>query len=292
MIDIEYCYLDDAIGVRFHPEMYNSKDDKIGEFNYQDPDAKSEKLYIDLCELWNSAAKLSTDEPNFIFSVHSRYNLLDNYGRRYSSDFIGPSRAWAKYIGICDEKIGAYLKDARTIGGHMIWPLNGTSRTINTARGGGNSLYDRFDLTLAELRSYFENGDVLFSRGLRNVFEKEKEWLSLFCNSPQNGLAAFKSFIDYWELNCFVTGDDYRVISLANSDIESEKIVCVEQSEAIFPGNNKGLSYKQLIQINTFEDTQYRTELQESYVNFIDNSIELINRRNNKLESICEEIRV
>ena len=147
-IDTKYCYLTDAVGIEFNPELYNSKENKVGELGYQDPDAVSKKLYNDLKNLWNSEmpARISTEKLPLKFEKHAKMlNLVDQYGRRYSSDFIGPSRAWAKYVLVKDCLIGEYLEKARTIGGHMIWPLNGTPRTINTARGGGSSVYDRID---------------------------------------------------------------------------------------------------------------------------------------------------
>lgn len=45
----------------------------------------------------------------------------------------------------------------RTIGGHVFWPAHrvDNKNTINQARG-GKGIYDRFDITLAELKHYFK----------------------------------------------------------------------------------------------------------------------------------------
>lgn len=291
-IDTKYCYLSDSIGMKFNPELYNSKENTIGCHTYKDPDAVSKKLYDDLKNLWNSEilARTLTDQLPLKFEKHATMmNLVDQYGRRYSSDFIGPSRAWAKYVLIEDFLIGKYLEKARTIGGHMIWPLNGTSRTINTARGGGNSLYDRIDLTLAELRNYFVGDSFWFIKGLRTVFEKEETWLSNFRNISKDGLFAFTTFIDYWKLNPFVSGSDYQVISLAKSDLKNNEILLVTKNETIFPGNNIHLRNKDIMKLDEFKDKHYANQLKNAYSKYIENNLYAIEERNALYHRMAKE---
>jgi hypothetical protein len=288
-IDAKYCYLDDALGVPFNPEEYKAwegTEGKVGDLVYQDPDKVSRKLYDDLKCLFNNI--MDEMSPTLKLPLRferytKRLNLVDSYGRRYSSDFIGPSRAWAKYVLIEDHLIGEYLKKARTIGGHMIWPLNGTRRTINTSRGGGNSLYDRIDLTLAELRNYFVGEECWFSQGLRSVYEKEVEWFANFQDDSKDGLYAFIRFIRYWKLDPFVSGTDYQVISLANSDLKNNKIILVSKSETIFPGNDRKLYYRDIIKINESKDLQYARQLKDAYSKYIENNILAIEKRNELL---------
>jgi len=289
-INIEYCYLDDALGTPFDPELYRANEGKygkVGDIDYEDPDAVSGKLYEDLCKLWSIELDKDKekDKLTFIFTKHDKLlNLVDQYGRRYSSDFIGPSRAWAKYVLIEDIQIGEYLKKARTIGGHVIWPLNGTPRTINTARGGGNSVYDRIDLTLTELRNYYMGGSYWFSKGLWSMFEREEGWLSNFRDTDKDGLFAFKTFVDYWNLNSFVYGDDYKVISLACSDYKNGNIVIVSKEEPIFPENSNKIGYKDIIKLNESEDLIYANKLKEAYVKYIANNLFAIEKRNKEIE--------
>lgn len=278
--DNYYCYLDDAIGEKFIADLYEPNEGKygmVGNKEYEDPDAVSEKLYNDLMNCYNNSS-------NFLrLSRHeSLLNLVDQYGRRYSTDFIGPSRAWSNYIGINKKEIGNYLKKTRTIGGHIFWPLNGTSRTMNTARGGGNSLYDRIDMTLMEIRNYYQNKEAWYSNGLRNVIEKEKEWFSLF-EVKGNGIESFKKFIDYMMLNPLVIDDDYKVISLVKSDIKNNKYCVLDINEPIFPGNIKGIGYKKIIEINEV-DEEYGKVLRKSFNQYINNSISIIQERNRIME--------
>lgn len=115
----------------------------------------------------------------------TKFNLANYNGGRFSCDYIGPSRAWAHYVGIEDREIGEYLLYARTIGGHMIWPVHRIP-TINTARAGGGSLFDRIDLTLYEIQRFYLGDvdklcrspiseyvlkDMVEKRGLTDAFE-------------------------------------------------------------------------------------------------------------------------
>lgn len=281
MMNTNYCYLDDALKTPFLPSKYVVMDGKakIGELDYQDPDATSQKLYEDLAGLW------SRDLGNVLlsFEKHTKWlNLVDKSGRRYASDYIGPSRAWANYVGMTDLEIGTFLQKARTIGGHMLWPVHQIP-TINTARGGGQSVYDRFDLTLAELRNYFMGQEYWFKESLWNMFEKEEEWLSIFRAGAENGLVAFKQFIDYWQLNDFVYGKEYEVISLATSDLEKGKVVPVSKAEPIFPANYKGYFEKSIRTLASSDDREYAETLKEAYRQLVKNNLWVIAKRNERI---------
>ncbi len=71
------------------------------------------------------------------------------------------------------------------------------------------------------------------NRTVRNVIEKEKDWFSLFMTT--SGLDGFKSFVDLFRLNSFVYGDDYNVISLAESNLAEGKYISVSFDEPVFP---------------------------------------------------------
>lgn len=276
-----YCYLDDAIKMPFIPELYNAEDDKVGDVDYQDPDAFSERLYCDLEKAMNSSNHTDINLQYEFKNINGRLNLVDQHGRHYSSDFIGPSRYWAKIAGISDQKIGEYLKRARIITGHVAWPLNGTCQTINTQRGGEKGVYDRIDLTLAELRNYFTGESCWFSSRLRAVFEKESDWLDIFRAENEDGLTAFKRLIDYMKLNDFVFGDDYQVISLVCSNLQNKEIVAVSKDEPAFPGNIENLTFAKIKELRV-HNSLLAGNIEKEYNKFIANSVYAIEARNRR----------
>ena len=198
-----YCYINDAMG--WTDDAYKAEDYRacnsgnkcmtrrcasatVKGLCYRDADGCSNRLYRDLLRIW------SKDEILKLYIEDStKFNLANYNGGRFSCDYIGPSRAWAHYVGIEDREIGEYLLYARTIGGHMIWPVHRIP-TINTARAGGGSLFDRIDLTLYEIQGFYL-GDVdksSFSQPLWNVLHNdiEKSFLLSFSNN-QYGEDAF-----------------------------------------------------------------------------------------------------
>ena len=241
-MDSKYCYLTAAVGLEdsnFEPDGYESANGgRIrvdGQtFDYVDPDAHCDRLYDDLITFYDTAGY--NQSP-----YHSRFRkkkvgsllvLEDEYGNQMSSDYIGTSRYWAhEKGGMTDAEIGAMLLRARTIGGHMLWPVHRVP-TINTARGGRNGFYDRIDLTLQEIRYMMTDEPHTKNQTVRDVIEKEKDWFALFMVEP--GVDAFKRFITTFKLRPFVFGEDYRVISLANSDLENGECVPVSIDEAVF----------------------------------------------------------
>ena len=141
----------------------------------------------------------------------------------------------------------------------MIWPVHRIP-TINTARAGGGSLFDRIDLTLYEIQGfYLEDVDKSsFSQLLWNVLHNdcEKSILLSFSNN-QYGEDAFKAFIDFWLLQDFVMDaekEDYRIISLATSE-ENEKIP-ISENETVFPGNISNIWWKDIVSGDISEKTK------------------------------------
>ncbi|MCD7917804.1 MAG: hypothetical protein LUF84_05035, partial [Clostridiales bacterium] len=144
-MDDKYCYLSAAIGLEngiFEPDGYQSSGGgriKVsGQFyDYVDLDAHCNKLYEDLITFYDmTKCEQSPYHKNFIKKAGSSLRLVDEYGIKLSSDYIGPSRYWAhKKGGMEDAEIGEMLLHARIIGGHMLWPVHRIP-TINTARGG------------------------------------------------------------------------------------------------------------------------------------------------------------
>lgn len=176
MIDAKYNYL--TCGFDKLAEDYNYK-------NRPDPDRFSKKLYDDLIEVyfgdlpatnkiqqfkfrgedvnekdaaWVNYICLNKNDPDCFVKDEAKqppfFTIVWN-NHLMSADYIGPSVYWADKCGCSKEVILNILNIARTIGGHIVWP-RGKGRTVNQARGGNKSLYDRIDWTLFVLRSYYE----------------------------------------------------------------------------------------------------------------------------------------
>ena len=271
MINTDFCYLDDALGKPFRPDDYNGKQDKVGDMKYRDPDSASIRLYADLCDIWSQSP--------FEFKVCSgQYlNLEDQFGRRYSSDWIGPSRYWAMTVGMTDTEIGKYLKEARTIGGHVLWPVHPIP-TLNTSRGGAGSLYDRIDLTLYEIQQYYLGKPSCFSSSFRKQIEKDCWFFDALKISENDTIENFISYIDFWKLNPFVD-DDYQVISLPNSSFEEKKYKTVSSQESIFPGNTKGIKVSSKSTLSEEE----KGILLPSFKQYVKNNVMAIHERNQKI---------
>lgn len=212
---------------------------------YKDADAYCKILYSDLNVLFGRLLS----KKLFVNNVNS-LRLSDGV-IRYSSDYIGPSRHWAKINEISDEDIGRSILLCRTIGGHMLWPVHKVP-TINTARGGKSSFFDRIDLTLYEIKRYYEGKTFCAFDGKRSLWNvissgnDERAFFSMFTD--------FKNFIDTFYLNSFVN-DKYEVISLVRSDLKNERFIAVDETETVYLHDNYSLFMK-----NNIDAVQSRTE--------------------------------
>lgn len=289
-ITADYCYINDAMGwpdglyVADNYKVCNTKSICIkkrceyatlrGEC-YKDADECSSRLYRDLLHIWNEDNSLKLD----------KFNLIDNKGVRLSCDYIGPSKAWAHYIGMKDKEIGEFLLGARTIGGHILWPVH-CIPTINTARAGGASLFDRIDLALYEIRRFYLNEDrkSKFPQVLWSVLQKdiEKNFLLGF-SGYKYGEDAFKAFVDFWLLQDFVVDyekGDYSVVSLATSEDNMRNKV--SENEPVFPGNNELFRYwKDIVAGNMPKEK--KIVLCNAYKKYVKNLLCVIERRNERI---------
>lgn len=200
-LDTGYCFLNDVGNGEYDYKTYSHESNQFNGLKYKDPDAFSSLLYKYHKLLWNK--ELPSGEILNIKSFGNYHLHCDGIGR-LSSDFIGPSSAWAKRKGISNEDIGLYLKKTRTIGGHLIWPVIKATKnkTINQARGGSSGFYDRIDLTLIDLKKYYYNEDCK----LKDEFDASKDWFKLF--------GTFENFIDFFLLQDFVD-IEYKVLQFA-----------------------------------------------------------------------------
>ena len=286
-VDVNYCYIDDALGYEFEPEKYTGNEE-----DYKDPDACSDRLYKD----WLQVIKwLSQKDDLFYFDEYlegSYYLKEKNYNYELTSDFIGVNRKFAADVGISLREIGEYLKLQHTIGGHIILP-KGSGYTINQAKG--NNMLDRIDFTLAELKEYYkhicsknrkEKYVYHFSKSLGTSFEIYYDWLRGFISDENDGEKAFKAFIDFWILNPFVT-ESYEVKSLV-----TENTINVNTTEAFFPGLD---SFRCRVNINSIRknlrnDEETRRECQKAFRNYIEKTSHAIKERNDLIAKLQKKM--
>lgn len=264
-----YNYLDDAIGIDFR----NPKDYKICSDEkknclikaticgkcYQDPDVVSERLYNDLCKIFNNSnlgKKYTFQKTHHSSRLYLQFD--QDYNHELCVDYIGPSRANAfSYLNGGNEekanRIGEFLLTSRTIGGHVLWPAHQINRnmTINQIRGRKHGIYDRIDITLAELQHFYNtngNGIAEFSQPLYDAFKRYK-WFFDDC------FGSFENFTDCMKLNMFLQNGN--VISLTDSNVKNGIFTYVSNNNADFKPSN--------------------------YLNFIENCTELIRIRSKEM---------
>lgn len=278
-INKDYCYIDDVLEARnrgaFDPGKY-CYDKDCGRKSL-DPDCRSHKLYEDLAKVFGG--KTNYAENELIFTKTDETELTDKQGRRYGSDYIGPSWNWARLeYGLTDREIGEGLRKTRILGGHMLWLRKASS--INTKKG-GRGIYDRIDLCLDEIKNAYEHGFEGIARHKQALWKEiceEKEWFQLF----GSGKEGFKNFINFFLLNDYVT-KEYDVISLSVSkcregcyELVNEECKHINQykisteSNCYLPGRQFGLKFS-------------GDERKEEYRRYIDNCICLIERRTERM---------
>ena len=196
---------------------------------YLDPDAYSNELYNDLCELYNGK-ELPNGE---ILNLKIKNNtLVSKDGLVLTSDYLGPSATEAFKNNVLDSDVGNYIKRCRIIGGHIIWPCH--SGSINQAKG---RVFDRMDITLAELKNYYsyisDNEKTYaqrseYSNALWKAFERDKQWLLKFID--------FNGFCDFFDLVGSFVDDKYRIIWFGcenNKKIENYNLLMENNAKAI-----------------------------------------------------------
>lgn len=110
-------------------------------------------------------------------------------------------------IDVVADFLTKYVYTTRTIGGSFLWPET-LWKDYNKSRGNGNYIEDRVDLTLLEIKHYFEyrdlddkkkfkySGDILF-RYYDNL--DAQTWFGFF--------DSFEDYVDFFMFNDFVDKD-------------------------------------------------------------------------------------
>lgn len=207
---------------------------------YNDPDNKKNTDFYDKLANFLNASRISRKNNNILsFEANEApYGMItvyykDNYGNKQHftvhSDQLGFSAVpWiyfrknyplSRYLEMQKNKsdkdpdaiaefLANYVYTTRTIGGSFLWPET-LHEQYNKHRGNGSYIEDRVDLTLLEIKHYFEyrelddkksfkySGDILF-RYYDNL--DTQTWFGFF--------DSFEDYVDFFLFNGFVDKDE------------------------------------------------------------------------------------
>lgn len=244
-------------------DLYPDFPDGFSLVDRKDPDSDSWDLYLDFQTIFfNSgsgffpngnkwAVKLVPRDSKSKGKKWFEIKLQISKGSKWiatfglGTDYIGPSVNWAKTsllpnkyvfgisdLNMSDDEIINFLTISRTIGGHLVFPRWISERnsdfinsSINKERGGKDMYFDRFDLTLFAIKSWYEGGP---KERLGKVIEKNRLWFEQFGN--------FEGFINYFKLNDFVNGN-YEIYDLTSFDQAKESYLILTNDKPWIPNN-------------------------------------------------------
>ena len=192
---------------------------------YNDPDGKeNEKFYRALSDFLN-ASRISrknnkilsfeaNEAPYGMITVYYKDKKGEDHHFTLHSDQLGFSAVpctyfkqnypLSRYLEMQRNKsendqakaadfLTKYVYTTRTLGGSFLWPEN-LWHTYNCSRGNGNYIEDRVDLTLLEIKHFYEyRGDLLF-RQYKNP--DAYTWFGFF--------KSFEDYVDFFRFNDFV----------------------------------------------------------------------------------------
>ena len=197
------------------------------------------------------------------------------------------------------------IYDTRTIGGAFIWPkvyltnhkingkyYNGYYSIYNYFRGSYGYIEDRVDLTLYEIKCFFNvyNNDMEYEDFLEKYTKKYPENIMFTYNNCRNyifshkekekekksmflWLKRFKSFKDYIDKLCFTpfvkdNGFELRILNLSDKNstlpVDSENRLQIDQIKSIGNMNNEELH---ILLTNLIECTKERSMIIEKLIN-------------------------
>jgi len=136
-------------------------------------------------------------------------------------------------LGIKDNEIVDFLRIARTIGGHMLWP-RGKQPTVNQAKAGSGGFYDRIDWTLIVIETFYriaitkkENEACFITECKKllpldvcNYNQFEAKFIKMFIALTTHKMwfekfGTFGEFCEFYKLRGNFVDDQYSVIELA-----------------------------------------------------------------------------
>lgn len=167
------------------------------------------------------------------------------------------------------EFLANYVYTTRTLGGSFLWPET-LWKDYNKSRGNGNYIEDRVDLTLLEIKHYFEYrdlddkkkfkyiGDILF-RYYDNL--DAQTWFGFF--------DSFEDYVDFFMFNDFVDKDKQT------KEYTPINILTGEAFETDYPGYKK----------DTLKEIEDEKQLKE----MLERVRDMVEKRTKKMEDLINE---
>lgn len=167
------------------------------------------------------------------------------------------------------EFLANYVYTTRTLGGSFLWPET-LWKDYNKGRGNGNYIEDRVDLTLLEIKHYFEyrdlddkkkfkySGDILF-RYYDNL--DAQTWFGFF--------DSFEDYVDFFMFNDFVDKDKQT------KEYTPINILTGEAFETDYPGYKK----------DTLKEIEDEKQLKE----MLERVRDMVEKRTKKMEDLINE---
>lgn len=167
------------------------------------------------------------------------------------------------------EFLANYVYATRTLGGSFLWPET-LWKDYNKSRGNGNYIEDRVDLTLLEIKHYFEyrdlddkkkfkySGDILF-RYYDNL--DAQTWFGFF--------DSFEDYVDFFMFNDFVDKDKQT------KEYTPINILTGEAFETDYPGYKK----------DTLKEIEDEKQLKE----MLERVRDMVEKRTKKMEDLINE---
>lgn len=268
---------------------------------YIDPDGKENKGFYSALSDFLNASRISR-KNNKILSFEANeapYGMItvyykDKYGNKQHftvhSDQFGFSAVpciyfrknypLSRYLEMQKNKsdkdpdaianfLTKYVYTTRTLGGSFLWPET-LWKDYNKSRGNGNYIEDRVDLTLLEIKHYFEyrdlddkkkfkySGDILF-RYYDNL--DAQTWFGFF--------DSFEDYVDFFMFNDFVDKDKQT------KEYTPINILTGEAFETDYPGYKK----------DTLKEIEDEKQLKE----MLERVRDMVEKRTKKMEDLINE---
>lgn len=179
---------------------------------YHDADAFSIVQYRYYELFFNKKMPDGADNKFKMQKARSSLELLCTSDKKLtlSCDYIGPvKKSYYIHNKSDSEALAKMLLNTRNFAGSMVWP-NVKNRTFTVNQAKGFLLKDRMDLTLLNLKAYYDSGYKASECSCTQpgqAFEDFEGWYRHF--------VSFKKFINYFCLNDFVN-KDYEIISFGS----------------------------------------------------------------------------
>ena len=186
------------------------------EWKFEEPE--SEKKYPE--DRTIALKKSEDDDEAYLYLTSDQFgfsaneNIYDNKNDRLKKQY--PFVKYVENYGGSDSLVGETIWYTRTIGGSFLWPKvdqNGWRSLYNENRGVGSYIEDRADLTLYEIKEFYDEyaykkDDSDFNRVINkgSILLNDDDakyiydWLSIFKN--------FKTYVDFFCFDDFVNKED------------------------------------------------------------------------------------